>query len=116
MSDLTLPEDLLVEIIHQFIEIEVARKDWLRLRLVNSMSRQFQLQSTGLYLQLMDQMHRTFQSAHAFRYLRARHRSCKVRASTIPQNGELWWTNGMVGNSVFSASKLLVAARATNQT
>ena len=31
------PEDLMIEIIHKFAEIEVEREEWLRLRLVNSM-------------------------------------------------------------------------------
>ena len=32
------PEDLIIEIILKFTELEVERKEWLRLRLVNSMS------------------------------------------------------------------------------
>lgn len=38
MSRLPYPDDLIIEIIHNFAVIEAERTEWLRLRLVNSTS------------------------------------------------------------------------------
>lgn len=65
------PEDLLIEIIHKFAEVEVARQDWLRLRRVNSGSCKHPIgiltspQGTRLTMSL----HRAFQPTHTLYHL-----------------------------------------------
>lgn len=69
MNDAPLPEDLLVEIIHKFVE-EATRTDWLRLRLVNSMFQGPLHDSVFRYmLELTMDVSRVVQSRGAFHRL-----------------------------------------------
>lgn len=75
MNELQYPEDLIIEITHKFADIEVERKEWLSLRLVNSMLN-WSLIPHSWYFVTNQALPRTFQQAYTFHSLCARFQDC----------------------------------------